>query len=645
MVRRHAGHTGIYGAPTRGAHGQQRGRQWLCTFCVFCSLLAAPRRGRRPSREGAADPPRRHAWAGAAGVGDRCRLMGLPLLQVIPPQPLQRILSALSQRLAATEGEEEVSESLSALLHLLQSEDVRDTVLSNSGDASLVELCRDLIAGLSKAVRLASISIGLTAVAIFDTVCQNEKARQLLLQHSDTEPIFERIPQLLADMARHSLIPLSVAHLTRYPSAQRRVLASGRCGALLAGLNELLLCQDPRIASDAGCAVGNIAFNDEGRYQVLAYKSLDDVVAGLIHVLKSSEEFAGNAAWAIGNLCRHEGWCSKMLEKADFVEDVVKGITNLVATTDLQTACDWACAVAMMTATPNGQKAVLAHEDSEMLIVRLLHNAASADTLVMNSACLALRNLKKTSQGRERYSKTVTLISAGRPSEIIDGVIESGDYDTGANAAIIMRGLPASASAPMGASAGNGKVVSGLGSECWAEDERAAPVRQDRVCIKSLDGAVLRSLSINLLTAQGVVEDSRPCSAGTKRSDTVSCGMQDGLGESEKAMSSSLLLGITRAHALGTRSARDAVANGNSGGAGAIKQGHDTHVNQKKRDSSHLDEPGADLSVYVEAVGDAAGDGGELGPAPAGHTVKAVELVECDETRLSVCWEPVCVYE
>jgi len=570
------------------------------------------------------------------------RADGAATPQVIPPQPLQRILSALSQRLAATEGEEEVSDCLSALLHLLQSEDVRDTVLSNSGDANLVELCRDLIAGLSKAVRLASTSIGLTAVAIFDAVCQNEKARQLLLQHSDTEPIFERIPHLLADMPKHPFIPLSVAHLTRYPSAQRRVLASGRCGALLAGLNELLLCSDPRIASDAGCAVGNIAFNDEGRYQVLAYKGLGDVVAGLIHVLRSSEEFAGNAAWAISNLCRDEGWCSKMLERADFVEDVIKGITNLVATTDLQTACDWACAIAMMTATPQGQKVVLAHEDSEMLIVRLLHNAASADTFVMNSACLALRNLKQTSEGNERYSKTVTLISAGRPSEIIDGVIESGDYDTGANAAIIMRGLPATASAPMAAGAGNCKGAHGLGSQSGADDERAAPVRQDRVCIKSLDGAVLRSLPINLLTAQKVLEDSRPCIAGehAKLADAVSCGMQDALGEHGKAVGGSLLRGNALANSA-KRSPGDAITNGNGGGAAASKAAHDTNVNQKKRDSSHLDEPGAEVPESADAASDAAGDGGEFGPAPAGHTVKAVELVKCDETCLSVCWEPV----
>jgi hypothetical protein len=68
----------------------------------------------------------------------------------------------------------------------------------------------------------------MTAVAVFGCVCQSEKARQLLLQHSDTEPIFERIPQLLSDLPERSSIPLSVAYLTRYPSAQRRVLASGR---------------------------------------------------------------------------------------------------------------------------------------------------------------------------------------------------------------------------------------------------------------------------------------------------------------------------------------------------------------------------------------------------------------------------------
>jgi hypothetical protein len=191
--------------------------------------------------------------------------------------------------------ETEISKALNALLNLLQSEEVRDTVLS-VGDASLVELCRDLISGLSKAVRLPSSSVGMTAVAVFGCVCQSEKARQLLLQHSDTEPIFERIPPLLSDLPEHSSIPLSVAYLTRYPSAQRRVLASGRsvparpptvlpplslhcrsrrrrrlrCAKLLAGLNVLMLSSDPRIASDAACAVGNLAFNDEGRYQVPA---------------------------------------------------------------------------------------------------------------------------------------------------------------------------------------------------------------------------------------------------------------------------------------------------------------------------------------------------------------------------------------
>ena len=44
------------------------------------------------------------------------------LREVIPVQPFQRILSALSQRLTVAEAEEEVSDSLSALLHLLQND-------------------------------------------------------------------------------------------------------------------------------------------------------------------------------------------------------------------------------------------------------------------------------------------------------------------------------------------------------------------------------------------------------------------------------------------------------------------------------------------------------------------------------------------
>ena len=435
------------------------------------------------------------------------------LREVIPVQPLQRILSALSQRLAVTVGEEEISDSLSTLLHLLQNEDVRDTVLSNSGDAILVELCRDLISGLSKAVRMPNTSIGLTAVAVFDTVCQNEKARQLLLQHSDTEPIFERIPELLADMPEHSSIPLSIAHLTRYPAAQRRVLASGRCATLLAGLNQLLLCSDARIASDAACAIGNIAFNDEGRYQVLAYKQLDDVVAGLTHILSAPEELAGNAAWALGNLCRDQGWCSKMLDKPRFADDVLSGIVNLMATSDPQTACDWACAIAMMTATTKGQKIVLAHPESEMLIIRLLHNAALPNVLVMSSSCLALLNIKETHQGKERYAHTAALVSAGRASnlKLMEDVIQSIDLHCGAYAAITMRGLPTAAPISPGTSPGSDKGCGaegvlagdyvGGGPEC-ACNSNEKKILVELVCIKSLDGAVLRSLPIKIFTAQ-----------------------------------------------------------------------------------------------------------------------------------------------
>lgn len=52
--------------------------------------------------------------------------------------------------------------SLCALLHLLQSEEIRTTVLTVP-DASLVELCRDLISGLSNAIRLSCTTVGVAS--------------------------------------------------------------------------------------------------------------------------------------------------------------------------------------------------------------------------------------------------------------------------------------------------------------------------------------------------------------------------------------------------------------------------------------------------------------------------------------------------
>ena len=576
---------------------------------------------------------------------------------MIPAQPLQRILSALSQQLEATEVEEEVSDSLSALLHLLQSEDVRDTVLSKSGDANLVELCRDLIAGLSKAVRKAENSSGLIAVAVFDALCQNEKARQLLLQHSDTEPIFERIPQLLAGMPNNPSIPLSVAptvrtlvlsvaHITRYPTAQRRVLASGRCTALLAGLNQLMLCTDSRIASDAASAVGNIAFNDEGRYQVLAYKSLDEVVAGLLHILKAPEEFAGNAAWAIGNLCRDEKWCGKMLEQPYFVREVVKGMSNLVASTDVQTACDWTCAIAMITRTTQGAQQLLQHTDSELLLVNLLRNAASADTRLLNSACLALRNLKSTCEGLERYNKTVTLVSgasAGRPFEMIDQVVEEVGIDkkVGANAALLMRGFPAEADRSLAGMASRGKRGYGVGEESPVGAETAGPVRRDRVCLKSLDGAVLRSLPICLLTEEAVMQDSRLAPgdfpAFTPDYPVINSQSLENV-ESDKIN--------TKIH--------EAISDAVSGGAAVLGVAAapmgvpvtaPTHGKADKpkrsRDEFEADDV-AEVVAESEEDGSKAGEESGKGcPAPPGHPANCVFLESCDETSLTVSWVPV----
>ncbi|KAJ1486858.1 hypothetical protein T484DRAFT_1788489 [Baffinella frigidus] len=165
----------------------------------------------------------------------------LALREVIPPEALQRIVTALSQRLLEEQDELEalgalmhilqceetratvlsVEQALGALMHILQCEEAREAVLS-VGDVGLVELCKDLIAGLSRAVRLESVAIGIAAVAVFGSVCQSDKARQLLLQHSDTEPIFEKIPGLLTASASASgggaegvSIPLAIAHITR----------------------------------------------------------------------------------------------------------------------------------------------------------------------------------------------------------------------------------------------------------------------------------------------------------------------------------------------------------------------------------------------------------------------------------------------
>lgn len=57
------------------------------------------------------------------------------------------------------QSEDEVCMSLCALLHLLQSEEIRIMVLTVP-DASLVELCRDLISGLSNAIRLSCTTVG-----------------------------------------------------------------------------------------------------------------------------------------------------------------------------------------------------------------------------------------------------------------------------------------------------------------------------------------------------------------------------------------------------------------------------------------------------------------------------------------------------
>jgi len=152
---------------------------------------------------------------------------------------------------------------------------------------------------------------------------------------------------------------------------------------------------------------------------------------------------------------------------------------------------------------------------------------------------------------------------------------------------------------------------------------------------------VLRSLPIHLLTGECVLDDSR---IGTGLPDCVA--MHDCSGPGPAALTDAV-----RSGGMGDWGDE---AGDFYGGGGSSGKGSSTGSGKKKRNMSQREEEEevTALGPEVAASGDRAntstsagggvvrGEGGELGPAPNGHTVKAVEMVKCDETSLSVCWVP-----
>ena len=60
----------------------------------------------------------------------------------------------------------------------------------------------------------------------------------------------------------------------------------------------------------------NVRTSTRTKPQVLASPDLQEVFQGLRELLKSPEDTAGNAAWAIGNLCRDDNFCRKMVTES-----------------------------------------------------------------------------------------------------------------------------------------------------------------------------------------------------------------------------------------------------------------------------------------------------------------------------------------
>ena len=538
---------------------------------------------------------------------------------MVSAEALQRIVSALSQRLGSDRGggdEAEMQAALGALVHILQCEEARDAVLS-VGDARLGEMCKELNVGLSRAVGLEVEAAGIAAVAVFGSVCQSERARQLMLQHSDTEPIFQSIPAMIRSSAGAGVgagaglsaecpsVPLAVAQLTRYPSAQRRVLASGRCTKLLAGLRELLAGADARLASDAAEAVGNLVFNDEGRYQVVACEDLKGVFAGLVALLKSPEDTAGNAAWAVGNLCRDPGFASRLVKDEPQVGEVLRSLARLVGSEDCQTACDATCALAVLAETMDGHTrfGLLDEDEIALLLATLADNVATRPPSVGEVSAVVLKRL--------HADKAESLSPDAR--ELVRLMLETVDEQGACCANMARRGLT------VGHAGGSlhslGPMV-GRRADGYGEGDGQ---KEELVMVRALDGRVVQWLP---LAALGGAESDDEDEGGA--------GSGDEWEESAAAEVTAALTGPS------SPSLASKVAPQGSNGAAAVNGSKGDRAERSKVNGAS----GADAGAGAGKAAGKAATAKQEDPAPEGAVVETVQLISSAEHSLTVSWRP-----
>jgi len=102
----------------------------------------------------------------------------------------------------------------------------------------------------------------------------------------------------------------------------------------------------------------------------------DELVEGLAHVLKAPDDIAGNAVWAISNLCRDSKWCTKMLAtRSEWFAEVFSGLVKLTGSDDEGLLCDFSTCISLICVTSDGLDLLMKHPDW-MLIVSGLFKAA-----------------------------------------------------------------------------------------------------------------------------------------------------------------------------------------------------------------------------------------------------------------------------
>eukprot|EP00960_Hanusia_phi_P072072 767698-Hanusia_phi.AAC.3 len=211
------------------------------------------------------------------------------------------------------------------------------------------------------------------------------------------------------------------------------------------------------------------------------------------------EDYASDAAWALRSLSREAVLTHCLLSQPDVMDEILRGLSRLLKSSDFFHVCDAACCIASLSSSPLGQRTILHHSESEALLHNLVLNAASSNSYARDGCLAALTSLGLTSTAEIKQFRCLEgSVPAKLIAETVDG-LQKLDFEAAVNASVKLRNIPVQSEGDRAHE-----------EESANEEQRTGQkFAYDLIAINSIDGIFIRLSSSQCFTSDILLKHDR----------------------------------------------------------------------------------------------------------------------------------------